>query len=105
MSYTVIGGKLVKVQKNRRTGGNNIPALLTESIAKNKKLALKGVKDGNCNVTACQRPGATWWNTSMRAYYCRTCAHDINYWCRKDGNELICHESREVAEGIHPSAW
>jgi len=35
---------------------------------------LKGVKDGNCNRTACQAPNAIWWNTGTRAYYCRSCA-------------------------------
>lgn len=40
--------------------------------------ALKGVYGGNCNVTACQLPGAKWWNWGSRAFYCHSCAHDIN---------------------------
>lgn len=31
-----------------------------------------------CNRTACQKPGAAWWNTSTRAYYCADCAKAIN---------------------------
>jgi hypothetical protein len=31
-----------------------------------------------CNRTACQKPGAVWWNTSTRAYYCTDCAKAIN---------------------------
>jgi len=38
---------------------------------------LKGVKDGNCNRTACQAPNAIWWNTGTRAYYCHHCAITI----------------------------
>jgi hypothetical protein len=38
----------------------------------------KGKYMQNCNVTACQKPGATWWNSIMKAYYCRSCAWDIN---------------------------
>jgi len=40
---------------------------------------LKGVKNGNCNVTACQRPGATYYNKSTQAYYCADCAEAINW--------------------------
>jgi len=38
---------------------------------------LKGVEGGNCNRTACQQPGAIWYNTGTRAYYCRNCAITI----------------------------
>lgn len=31
-----------------------------------------------CARSACRAPGATWWNTSTRAYYCTPCAHRIN---------------------------
>lgn len=34
--------------------------------------------DQPCRRTACRRPGATWWNTSTRAWYCRDCAASIN---------------------------
>lgn len=40
--------------------------------------ALKGKLNGNCNVTACQRPHAHWYNTVTQAYYCQHCALKIN---------------------------
>ena len=39
----------------------------------------KGLKAGNCNVTACQKPGAVYFNKSTRAYYCAHCAEEINW--------------------------
>lgn len=38
----------------------------------------KGLKGQRCNRTACQAPGAYWYNHSTRAYYCGTCADLIN---------------------------
>ena len=38
----------------------------------------KGEKGQRCNRTACQMPGAYWYNHSTRAYYCGTCADLIN---------------------------
>jgi hypothetical protein len=40
--------------------------------------ALKGKFGGNCNRTACQVPGADWWNPNTNAYYCCDCAVLIN---------------------------
>jgi len=37
----------------------------------------KGKQGRNCNVTACQRPGAWFYNNGTRAYYCLHCAWDI----------------------------
>lgn len=51
--------------------------------------ALKGVKDGNCNRTACQRPGASWYNRVTQAWYCPHCARLINSHCGKD-EEPLC---------------
>jgi len=39
---------------------------------------LKGVFNGNCNRTDCQKPGATWYNHSTQRYYCPHCADMIN---------------------------
>ena len=44
----------------------------------------KGLKGENCNRTACQAPGAYWYNHSTQAYYCRTCADLINRANRHD---------------------
>lgn len=41
----------------------------------------KGKRGGDCNRTQCQRPGAWWYNKTMRAYYCGDCAGAINESC------------------------
>ncbi|SCW95463.1 hypothetical protein [Ancylobacter rudongensis] len=51
---------------------------------------LKGALNGNCNLSACQRPGAAYFNTSTRAYYCRSCAESINGWAKRDAGFFIC---------------
>jgi hypothetical protein len=43
-----------------------------------EKKADKGKKAGSCNRTACQRPGAVWWNRGSYAFYCGDCAHMLN---------------------------
>jgi hypothetical protein len=45
-----------------------------------RRAALKGKFDGNCNRTACQVPilGKNWFNTSTLAYYCTACARLLN---------------------------
>jgi len=61
-----------------------------------KNPALKGIKGGNCNRTACQKPGARYFNKSTLAYYCRECAEAINKSQDEDdvirlyGTELLC---------------
>ncbi len=44
----------------------------------------KGVKGENCNRTACQAPGAYYYNHSTHAYYCKVCADLINAGNRND---------------------
>lgn len=55
----------------------------------------KGKFDGNCNITACQKPikGNNWWNSSVRAYYCEECStgfRGLNYWSKLDSGIIIC---------------
>jgi hypothetical protein len=57
----------------------------------------KGRFNGSCNVTACQQPGAAWYNSSTRAYYCASCAREINYWSKRDDDIIIC---TPVAEDV-----
>ena len=98
MTYVVMNGKLVKVIRNRRFGGTNISALVNANVEKARKAKLKGKKNGNCNVTACQRPGATWWNVGTRAYYCEHCAKRINSdGCARYNQPDLCYPSEEAA--------
>lgn len=52
----------------------------------------KGKQNGRCNVTSCQAPGATWFNHSTRAWYCRPCAMAINRVNRVDAMRFYGHE-------------
>lgn len=55
----------------------------------NVVVAEKGTKGGKCNVTACQRQGAHFFNKSTMKYYCEDCAREINWeGGRKDTMEL-----------------
>lgn len=98
MSYVVIHGKLHKVRRDSWTGKTNEPDILASANEEKRRAELKGKDGGNCNVTACQKPGATWWNISTRAYYCPRCADEINRWSRHDEGFDICFPSRSVAE-------
>lgn len=58
----------------------------------------KGKLRGSCNVTACQRPGAAWFNTSTRAYYCQPCALDITGFTKRVDGFHICFLTTGDAE-------
>jgi hypothetical protein len=103
MAYTVQNGKLVKVRKD--VFGVKRMVNLPSAPEKSKNAADKGHYGGSCNITRCQRPdSAFWYNHSTRAYYCRSCAHDLNYdhFNRKDAMEMwghfLCTEGK-VIEG------
>lgn len=53
---------------------------------------LKGMKNGNCNRTACQKPGAVYYNHSTEKYYCAECATMINDMNRTDAIRLYGHD-------------
>lgn len=55
-----------------------------------------GTYNGPCYRTACQAPGAKWWNSSTRKFYCVICASLINNACRQYKEEPLC-EYRESA--------
>jgi hypothetical protein len=70
----------------------------------------KGELNGLCNRTACQKPGASWYNSSTRAYYCGDCAEKINHYSKNDHGVILCrkvdphmgeytHMSRAVERG------
>jgi hypothetical protein len=104
MSYTVIGGKLVKTTRTKfKPRSISTGAFLREQAQQpgvtKPDPALKGKKDGNCNVTACQQPGATWWNVGSKAYYCEGCATMINIdACERFKQPHLCYPSREEGE-------
>jgi hypothetical protein len=66
-------GKIEQRFIDRRKLGS--PKRLAQAAAADPK----GLKYGRCNVTACQRPGAQYYNKSTRAYYCEDCAREINW--------------------------
>lgn len=53
---------------------------------------IKGEKNGLCNRTACQAPGATYYNHSTRKYYCEPCANEINRVNRADALRMFGHD-------------
>ena len=66
-------GELFVVASGRNKGISMLAADLILSAG------LKGASGGNCNVTACQKPGANYFNKSNRKYYCAACAREINW--------------------------
>lgn len=64
----------------------------------------KGRKGGSCNRTACQKPGADYFNKSTEKYYCGPCADMINWSggradCMKlFGTPLLCEIPDEDKE-------
>ena len=50
----------------------------------------KGKHGGDCNVTQCQKPGASSYNHAMRAYYCEACAEKLNANAISYGEEPFC---------------
>lgn len=70
----------------------------------------KGFFNGSCNRSACLKPGANWYNHGSLAYYCQSCASELNYdhFNRKDAldnwGHLLCTEgeyNREKFEKLH----
>lgn len=60
-------------------------------------------KHGPCNVTSCQQPGATHWNTSTLAWYCQKCATAINA-VPMSTPPLCVHMNSLPPEAAHQSA-
>ena len=66
---------------------------------------LKGKYQGNCNRTACQRPGAIWYNHSTRKYYCISCAHELNYDRFNKADSMNMYGHLLCTEGQHDPEW
>ena len=60
--------------------------------------ALKGVYERNCNRTACQKPGAVWYNHSTREHYCPSCASTLNEVNRADAIRMFGHDLCTIVE-------
>jgi len=60
--------------------------------------AIKGIQGGNCNRTACQLPGANWYNRATHAYYCPACAKLINDANRVDAAGLYGSDDSELCK-------
>ncbi|MCP4528504.1 MAG: hypothetical protein GY833_21710 [Aestuariibacter sp.] len=39
---------------------------------------MKGRKGGDCNITQCQKNGASSWNRGSLAWYCESCGNELN---------------------------
>lgn len=63
-----------------------------------ENLNSKGLWKGACNRTACQKPGALYFNSSTRKYYCFDCATLINNDNPQLNGEDLCQ--RDEA-GLH----
>lgn len=50
---------------------------------------LKGKRNGNCNRTACQAPGAFWWNRGSHSWYCTDCALMLS---RANNHDEFCKD-------------
>lgn len=59
---------------------------------------LKGKYGGNCNRTACQKPGAVWYNHSTREHYCSSCASTLNEVNRADAMRMFGHDLCTIVE-------
>jgi hypothetical protein len=53
---------------------------------------IKGAYNGLCNRTACQAPGAVYYNHSTEKYYCVVCADLINHANRYQSLRMYGHE-------------
>jgi len=70
----------------------------------------KGFKNGSCNRTACQAPGASFFNRSTKMYYCADCAGAINsfkdtqaYCVETFGSPELCvHDDGDVDLRFQP---
>ncbi len=60
------------------------------------------VLGGECNRTACDRHGATWWNNRTVRYYCKSCAMEINRGWEQMFSRPTCvdHATEEYYENL-----
>lgn len=91
MGYITLNGKVVKVSKQKSAStAFTASEIISRKIDTSKKLKLKGVKGKNCNVTACQKPPAVYFNSVMKAWYCESCSKEINHYSRTIVEVPLC---------------
>jgi hypothetical protein len=69
---------------------------------------MKGKLNEECNRTACQKPGAVYYNHSTREHYCAECAYLINMANHNDAMRMFGHKlCTPVSEDrfIESSKW
>jgi hypothetical protein len=59
----------------------------------------KGLLNGSCNRSACQKPGAVYYNHSTRAYYCADCADMINK-MNPESHQIYGHDLCTLPEEV-----
>jgi len=52
----------------------------------------KGSHGGHCNIRACQKPGAYYYNDCTDSYYCSHCAHKLNKANRDSGRDICTYD-------------
>lgn len=55
----------------------------------------KGKKGGSCNITQCQKHGASSWNRGSLAWYCESCGNELNHFnpnVMDDGEPMVAVE-------------
>jgi hypothetical protein len=89
MEVTPISLALLVIRASEGASGEYYAPGESETPVKPQE-SFKGVSGGLCNRIACLKPGAVFYNSSTRAYYCPECAAKINYWSRKDDGIDLC---------------
>lgn len=82
---------------------NGITRPHVSAIPETKLMPDKGKRLGSCNRTACQGPGAFWYNRNMRSWYCTDCAHALNQVPLESGEYLCILDEDAMNEysGVH----
>jgi len=71
---------------------DHVIEMCNEALGLDQANDVKGASNGLCNRTACQSPGATWYNHSTLKYYCKSCALDLNHENKYDAQRMFGHE-------------
>ena len=90
MGYTTYQGKVIKTSKKPWGAVADEKIIIGKKIQERISLKIKGLRGKNCNRQACQKPPATYFNNSTKAWYCEKCADELNHWSLQISSEKIC---------------